>query len=206
LKGTRPLLWTSDTRLRIQLISQAKNIQMSVDELSCQLMSEFENHSKYVQENISKSHPAEATPEGSTPASSYHIKVAHHSPGELQSLSLIKIWDRGTKLSIHGLLLCVVRENLQQDRLNKQKQVLPVGSSAFDYSPGSDSRTLYRKFLPQITACLLHLDEEVYHLFSLFPLSDSLAVFLFDETQILKCQNLNKRLLDIRSRTLGPII
>jgi hypothetical protein len=37
--------------LRIQLISQAKNIQMSVDELSCQLgqlMSEFENHSKFV--------------------------------------------------------------------------------------------------------------------------------------------------------------
>ena len=124
--------------------------------------------------------------------------------GELQSLSLIKIWDRGTKLSIHRLLQCVIRENLQEDRQNKQKQVLSISSSAFDYSPSSGSRMEYRKFFPQVTACLVHLDEEVYDLFALSSLSDSLAAFLFDETQILECQNLNKRLLDIRNRILGP--
>ncbi len=67
----------------IQLISQAKNIQMSVDELSCQLgqlMSEFENHTKFVQENISKTLPTELTPESPTPVRSSFLVPFERNP------------------------------------------------------------------------------------------------------------------------------
>ena len=67
----------------IQLISQTKSIQMSVDELSCQLgqlMSEFESHTKFVQENVSKTLPTEATIERPTPTLSRFLVPFERNP------------------------------------------------------------------------------------------------------------------------------
>jgi len=99
----------------IQLISQAKSIQMSVDELSCQLgqlMSEFESHTKFVLENISKTLPTEATLERPTPTMSSFLVPFERNPlftgreaflvmlhDNLQNVSL----KRYNRIAIHGM-------------------------------------------------------------------------------------------------------
>jgi NB-ARC domain len=126
---------------------------------------------------------------------------------ELQSLSLIKVWERGTKLSIHRLVQSVIRENLSSDsRIIRQKEVLGMNSSAFKYSlfGQSSSRERCRKFLSQVMASLTRYDEEAYNLFAISDLSTTLAAFLFDEGHGFESQSLNERVLDIRMRILGP--
>lgn len=127
---------------------------------------------------------------------------------ELQSLSLIKVSGRGSKCSIHRLVQSVIRESLPiERRINKEKEILDAFSVAFQYSLDGlnpTSRILYRKYLPQITSCLVNFDKEGYDSFAMSELSEKVAAFLFDEGQGFECQQLNKTLLSVRMRILGP--
>jgi Tetratricopeptide repeat len=130
--------------------------------------------------------------------------------GELQSFSFINVWDHGKRISIHRLVQSVIRESISPDtRLSRQHEILHLSSKAFQYSVSTPdihpkNRSRYRRFLPQITAILSNLDPEIYEHFAQSPLSESIAAFLFDEGQRKECEFLNIRLLEIRTRILGP--
>lgn len=131
--------------------------------------------------------------------------------GELQSFSFIKVWDHGKRISIHRLVQSVIRERISPDgRLSRQHEILNICSIAFQYSVSTPDiqhhhRSRYRRFLPQIIAILSYLDPEIYEQFAQSPLSESIAAFLFDEGQRKECEILNIRLLEVRTRNLGPI-
>jgi tetratricopeptide (TPR) repeat protein len=129
--------------------------------------------------------------------------------GGLQSLSFVKVGDCGKKISIHRLVQSVIREGLTPEiRLKRQKDVLCISERSFQSfsleTLNGDSRARYRRFLPQIIASLSAFEEEVYQLFALSSLSESLAAFLFEERQYFACQVLNQKILDVRRHKLGP--
>jgi hypothetical protein len=126
---------------------------------------------------------------------------------ELQSLSLVKLWDHSKKISIHRLVQAVIRERLCYEcRISRQEELLNIMAVAFQYSVSNTdavTRAVYRQFLPQITAILLSFDEEIYDRFALSTLSESVAAFLYDEGQNCECDSLNQRIFQARKRILG---
>jgi len=127
---------------------------------------------------------------------------------DLQSLSLVKVWDKGQKISMHRLVQFVIRDSLSPvNRLDTEDEILQISANAFPYSLtrlGAESRMVCRRFLPQITGGVLNFQRSAYDQFALSPLSDSVAAFLFDDGHFSECQRLDERLVEVRTRILGP--
>ena len=50
------------------------------------------------------------------------------------------------------------------------------------------SRARYRKFILQFSITLSYYDEEVYDIFAISPLSESIVAFLYEEGQEIACE------------------
>ena len=126
----------------------------------------------------------------------------------LQNFSLVKVREGGRIISVHRLVQSVIRDGLPHDRrLQRQKEILGISEIVFESfsldTLNLETRTKYRKFLPQITAALEFYDDEMYNQFAISPIADSLASFLYEESQVIACQHLDMKVLYIRTRILG---
>lgn len=125
---------------------------------------------------------------------------------ELVSLSLIKLRDHNSKISIHRLVQSVIRESLtDEDRLNRRKEALVISHTAFQYSIDDvdlESLSRCRKYLPQITGSFVYRNPETSELAndSVFT---TIAAFLFDEGQFADCISLNQRIVAAHTETFG---
>jgi tetratricopeptide (TPR) repeat protein len=122
---------------------------------------------------------------------------------ELQSLSLIRVSDRGEKISMHRLLQLFLRQRLN-DHSWMIKQVLTMTTAAFQIPPDKlelPSRLRLRRFLPQITGSAFI--SEYWERFVQEPISDSVAKFLYYEGQFAECMNITQAQIETRTRLLG---
>jgi NB-ARC domain/Tetratricopeptide repeat len=126
----------------------------------------------------------------------------------LQTYSFVKLWDDGRKISIHRLVQTVIRENIPTDRRKKrQSEVLMMCNRGFRYSifniHNATARLKFRTLLAQVTAPIVHFDADVYKLFILGPVADSITDFLFDEAQYKQCEVLAKKMAEYRQKEFG---
>ena len=129
----------------------------------------------------------------------------------LQTYSLIKVLDKGRKISMHRLVQTVVRESMPiQRRRTRQLEVLNMCTRASRYSVfhihDATSRTKFRTLLAQVMAPISCFEKDVYTLFMLGSISDCIADFLFDEALYERYGALASKMVELSKEEFGHIL
>ena len=128
--------------------------------------------------------------------------------GDLESYSLIRVWDEGRKITIHRLVQYVIRDDLDpQVHSHMFTQIVQLALSAFpDPLKSIDNRRICRRYRSQVTAILNNLEDQLNGIdtFGWQILVDRVACYLFLDGYYSDSLKLFTDCLEIKKKALGP--
>jgi hypothetical protein len=138
------------------------------------------------------------------------VLILRQSLRGLQRYSLIRVWDKGRKITIHRLVQSVIRDDLDNEsRSLLSAQTIQIALSAFPHTVEGRNRATCRTYRSQVTAILANnegqqsgVDNGGSNRLGWQLLAERLALYLFDDGYYSDSLKYFAECLEIRKRVL----
>ena len=122
---------------------------------------------------------------------------------DLESYSLIRVWDEGRKITIHRLVQYVIRDDLESNAHNVLiAQIIQMACSAFPYTVKGINRGICRRYQSQVMAILANIDNRT-DIFGWHVLAEQLAFYFGEDGYYSSSLELYSDCINIKVRLLG---
>jgi tetratricopeptide (TPR) repeat protein len=122
---------------------------------------------------------------------------------ELESYSLIRVWDEGRRITIHRLVQYVIRDDLNPEAQSLlATKIIQLALSAFPDNVEGINRRICQRYRAQVTAILDNIDN--HSMFGWQVMAERLAVYLGEDGYYSESLKLFTSCLEVRRSVLGP--